>query len=219
MLNITMKDITTFWKHVDRSGECWIWTGYRVPFGYGRFGIRGRAINAHRVAWEIAYDPIPTGKHVLHKCDNPPCVRPSHLFVGTNTDNSNDKVAKGRQAFNHGTKSGMAKLDEVKVAAIKARYASGTATLAQLATEHGVSITTIDQIVIGHTWKHVGGSVRKGYAGGARNAMAALTEDQVREIRRRYTPGSSMYALAEEFGVRHNTIWRIVNRKTWRGVE
>lgn len=103
-----------FWGHVDKSDPegCWIWTGamvwsptrrkygYTTTYGYTFIGSRAdgslRMIHAHRLSWMIANGPIPEGMQVLHKCDNPPCVRPDHLFLGTKSDNSKDMVSKGR---------------------------------------------------------------------------------------------------------------------------
>ena len=86
-----------FWRYVDKSGDCWEWTGATN----GRYGhiSRGPGLGvaaAHRVSWEIHNGPIPAGLFVLHRCDNPPCVRPDHLFLGTDQDNSDDKLRKGR---------------------------------------------------------------------------------------------------------------------------
>ena len=93
---------TRFWGYVDITGEevCWPWIGARDrPNGYGRFSIkRSRAILAHRFAWILSNGPIPDGLCVLHRCDNPPCVNPAHLFLGTQADNNVDCVRKGRNA-------------------------------------------------------------------------------------------------------------------------
>jgi hypothetical protein len=90
-----------FWPKVDRNGPngCWVWTGSLGAKGYGRIGSGARGaptLLAHRVAWGFKHGPIPDGLFVCHKCDNPPCVNPEHLFLGTNRDNILDCMSKGR---------------------------------------------------------------------------------------------------------------------------
>ena len=87
-----------FWEKVRTGKGCWEWQGGRAAFGHGliHLGNGNKLVQAHRVAWELANGPIPDGLCVLHHCDNPPCVRPTHLFLGTLGDNARDMVAKGR---------------------------------------------------------------------------------------------------------------------------
>lgn len=92
--------VDRFWSKVDKTGECWEWRGAIAKSGYGHInrGRRGEGvIRCHRLSWELANQrSIPDGLYVLHKCDNPKCVRPDHLFLGTPTDNMRDMAAKGR---------------------------------------------------------------------------------------------------------------------------
>src|SRR5688500_2653189 len=85
-----------FWPKVQKSDGCWEWTGAKQPAGYGNFYFRGVVQLAHRVAWELANGPVAVGQHVLHRCDNPRCVRIEHLFLGTHADNMRDMLSKGR---------------------------------------------------------------------------------------------------------------------------
>jgi hypothetical protein len=88
-----------FWAKVDKSGECWVWTGTtkeRFGLRYGYFYANGKNVRAHRLAAEMKHGPIPEGMVVCHRCDNPPCVRPDHLWIGTRSENQTDMWLKGR---------------------------------------------------------------------------------------------------------------------------
>lgn len=87
----------TFWARVQRGPGCWTWTGRRTAFGYGELQMAGRHVTAHRLAWELTYGSIPDGQSVLHSCDNPPCCRPTHLWLGSQADNLHDMFRKGRR--------------------------------------------------------------------------------------------------------------------------
>ena len=88
-----------FWSRVEFSPHCWVWVGPTNDKGYGQIRVGGRGsrcLLVHRLSWELHYGPIPPGMCVLHHCDNPPCVRPDHLFLGTLADNNRDMYRKGR---------------------------------------------------------------------------------------------------------------------------
>lgn len=85
-----------FWDKVHKTETCWEWSGQRTAQGYGRIKIGLQPVVAHRWMWEQEYGPIPDGTLVCHHCDNPPCVRPEHLFLGTHADNAHDRNYKGR---------------------------------------------------------------------------------------------------------------------------
>ncbi len=88
-----------FWKHVHKTDSCWLWTASVNDKGYGQLfvGVGKSPLRAHRVSWELHRGLIPIGLLVLHHCDNPPCVRPDHLFLGTYKDSTQDMISKGRQ--------------------------------------------------------------------------------------------------------------------------
>jgi len=164
-----------FWSKVNKNGPtmehmdtpCWEWTAGRMSFGYGQFHrADGRGQNAHRACYDLFVKPVPDDKDVLHHCDNPPCVRPAHLYVGTDSDNRMDAIRRGRDNTACGDANGnrtrpdrvpraechgMSKLTWVKVGAIRERRATGE-TLQSLANSFGVSPGTIHAVVHNQRW-------------------------------------------------------------------
>jgi hypothetical protein len=149
--------VSDVWRHVakiDDATSCWEWTGARGTHGYGQIRtIENRSRATHRLFWEMTYGPIPHGLWVLHRCDNPPCVRPDHLFLGTPQDNHRDMVSKGRVA--RGTMKPNVKLSPAQITEIRARYASGGLRYKDLAQQFGISICLVGFIVRREKWKHV----------------------------------------------------------------
>lgn len=139
---------------------CWLWTGAPsddTPTGqYGRFRVHGVQERAHRVSWLLHKGDIPDGLHVLHRCDNPACVRPDHLFLGTNQDNVADRVAKGRSANmpHPGEAHPMRKLDEASIRSIRELYRAGERQ-SDLARAFGIDRSTVCEIVNRRKWRHV----------------------------------------------------------------
>ena len=103
----TSGQIADFWSHVEKNDGCWIWKGSKSPRGYGYFNLKKQGWRAHRISWVLHHGPIETGKIICHHCDNPSCVRPDHLFCGTDKDNLSDAARKGRMAS--GARNGMRK--------------------------------------------------------------------------------------------------------------
>jgi uncharacterized protein YcgL (UPF0745 family) len=132
---------------------CMIWKSSKRN-GYGRFIVNKKIVNAHRYSYEYFIGKIPQGMILMHKCDNPPCVRPDHLELGTYEDNARDRVSKHRHKVMNGELNGMAKLTEKDVKEIKRKLEKGY-FCEDLANEYGVHISTISKINVGKYWRHV----------------------------------------------------------------
>ncbi len=143
-----------FWSKVRKTRCCWIWTGplnkTRASFGVS---IERGTVMAHRFSYELTYGPVPKGLQVCHHCDNPACVRPDHLFLGTQADNMADMIRKGRGVC--GTKCWKAKLTPAIVRKIRKRYSQGGCSQRQLGKEFGCHPVNISHIVTRKSWKHV----------------------------------------------------------------
>lgn len=144
----------SFERQVRINGECVEWTGYVNALGYGRVRFNGRKWLTHRLAWVRAFGAIPDGFLVLHRCDNPPCVNPAHLFLGTHADNVADMIAKGRQVHPRGSDHPMAKLTECDVVAVRTRLKGGESRAA-IAASLGVSTSLVGYIEKEKIWTHV----------------------------------------------------------------
>jgi hypothetical protein len=149
---------TRFWSHVKNTDTCWWWTAAILKTGYGRFSLGvGKAVSAHRYAYEISYGPIPDGLCVCHRCDNKSCVRPSHLFLGTRLDNMQDMIRKGRQIVGvrrRGLEPVNAKLTSRDVLDIRKRFTDGESSKS-IAAEYPIHVSYIRQIAMKKCWKHL----------------------------------------------------------------
>lgn len=164
-----------FWEHVQKSEECWIWTGSISAYGYGLTCRNSKTERAHRMAYELTYGQIPEGTLVLHKCDNRACVRPDHLFLGTQSDNIKDMDNKGRRPKPHpnsgkhgnhcwakrfpekvlrGESNPRAVLCANDVRVVREMLARGESKT-RIAKTFGVTRGAIGSIYYGRTWAHI----------------------------------------------------------------
>jgi hypothetical protein len=149
------KLLLRFWSNVEKTADCWRWTGGVFSNGYGQFRLGRKKARAHRAAYELLVGNIPKDKIVCHRCDNPVCVNPEHLFLGTHADNARDRDEKGRGGFVQpapmpGEKNPSARLTAEDVLAIRAAWPR--TTQAVLAKQYGVAPTTISAVVRRETW-------------------------------------------------------------------
>lgn len=206
-MDITPSAADRFWSYVDRgdSSACWEWRAARMrqytgkdgkprgAVGYGFFGLRGKNVMAHRVAYELSAGPIPEGMFILHKCDNPPCVNPNHLAVGSASDNTRDMISKGRASIWQVPAERRARGE---------RHGSRT---------HPERLKRGDE----HPSRLHPETVRRGDGHG----MSKLTEDDVRAIRAAVASGDTHTEVAIRYGVSKGAISCVWRRVTWRHVD
>lgn len=158
---MTESDKIRFWQKVDKSGDCWEWLACKVRGGYGQFWLNDRHVYSHRISWTMHFGEIPNKMEVCHKCDNPGCVNPSHLFLGTHSDNMNDAYDKGRRIFK-GERNSYSKLTKDDVLLIrdmrkneKFKYGDKKKFCVYWANKYNVDWTTILNVINNKQWKHL----------------------------------------------------------------
>lgn len=147
--------IGRFFSKVSKGKSCWEWIGCLHEQGYGIARREGQKVLAHRLSWEIHFGKIPIGMEICHRCDNPKCVKPDHIFVGTHQDNMRDMMAKGRNADMNGEKNGNHKLNAGDIKNIRSLYTTGNYSQRELAMKFDVHQTNIGHIVRANTWMDI----------------------------------------------------------------
>lgn len=190
---------------------CIEWTGYRYKRGYGHlvFTVSGKRYSflAHRAAYVVAHPAVSDDLFICHSCDNPPCFNAAHLFAGSHSDNIADAVAKHRHR--HGESHSFAVLTEAQVIDARARYGAHEMSQDQLAARLGVSRQTMQEALVGETWRHVPGAIIPGTVHKGRK----LSADDVGDVRRWAADGIRVGEIARRFGVNSSLISMIVSGK------
>lgn len=218
MINFNAKRM---WSKIDKrtDSECWEWVGSRATTGYGILRVNYKPYLAHRLMWQFYNETaIPEKGVICHRCDNPPCCNPAHLFLGTQADNIKDAAKKGRMP--KGERHFNAAITEDDVRQI--RYFGYTnMTKRAIGKKFGISRQATTDILLKHTWGHVDpewqppASKKKGQE----HPFAKLTEDDVREIRKLSENGLSQRKIAAQFDVSRGTIEPILRGETWKHVD
>jgi hypothetical protein len=152
---IFITDEERFWSFVHKSENCWIWTGSKTTCGgYGQISLKGKPFRANRYSWILHNGSIPKGLMVCHRCDNPACVNPYHLFLGDQTKNMQDMISKKRQNIARGSRKSFSKLTDDKIKMIRNLYKNPFSSK-ELSTQFCVSKQNILDIVNRKAWKHV----------------------------------------------------------------
>lgn len=150
-----------FWSYVEKGPGCWRWLAKTDRDGYGRFWVLPKTVRSHRFAWELENGPIPHGLAICHRCDNPTCVRPDHLFLGTNLDNVRDCVRKGRRRYGVGEANPCARLTAEAVVEMRRLFFVERMKQRDIARRFGVSQAAACLAISGQRWRHVSDSFRR----------------------------------------------------------
>lgn len=220
-----------FWSSADLTANknlCWEWKRKREG-RYATFYLKGREYKAPRVAYSIFYGKDPSDLLICHKCDNPNCINPNHLFLGTEKDNSDDKIAKGREVFVKGESHPMSKLSDEDVVRIKYLCSHGASSTV-VGKEYGIGMTQVRRIVNGDSWKHLHDKASvstdsidryktKGdWAVGSRHGHSRMTEGIVLAMRADHKNGLSVGDIAKKYNIHQSGASRIINRDRWKHI-
>lgn len=216
--------VELFWSKVDKSRghgpwkDCWVWTaGQKNPEGYGGFYVRqvDNTVTCHKLAFLIAHNfglhDLPKGVVVRHLCNNPQCVRPDHLAIGTHKDNSQDMVKAGNSI--HGEKNWRCSVTAETVYAIRADWMTGGFSQTELAKKYDTTLSVVQAVVTNRTWKDP--NYTPPTHSGKRHKFSSETIEQVKRMK---ADGKSLAEITAATGVKTSQIYNIVSGRQRRGV-
>ena len=205
----TENDVIRFWKYVNKKSEneCWEFMSHRDKKGYGIFSIKHKNIKAHRFSYILVHGEIPEGLLIRHfVCDNPCCVNPSHLLIGTNADNSNDCVSKNRNR--KGKDINTCKLTEEEVLEIRRLYAERVMLVKDLSNMFGVDRHQILNVATGRSWKHIN-KLKNEFSRTEIDKLKRL--EKINKMTEAYKNGQhNISALSREYKLSRNFISKLV---------
>ncbi len=211
--------VDRFWSRVDKKGpdDCWEWNRNILKNGYGQFWC-GEPVLAHRFSYEaINGEGSARGMKVLHRCDNPPCCNPDHLFLGTSKDNMDDKHQKGRQRYIKGDECSWSKLTESDVKEIRELIAQGMVQR-RIAEKYNVHPATICYINKNASWNHNGEIRKRGQPKGEECFQSKLNSGDVLKIKELISKGISQQRIANEFDISQTLVARIKSGRAWKHI-
>jgi hypothetical protein len=214
-LELSDNFVCRYWDNVEvkTKEECWIWEGRKNSKGYGTIGYKKKRILATRTSYYYHYGKFENKLFVCHRCDNPICVNPHHLFLGNQKDNIQDMLAKGRNNPLKGSKQASSKLNEEKVSQIRSLYLNTEITEKELAIKFGVSETAIADVITNKTWKHVFGEKIIKHRG-------KYSTEEIKEIRELFAKKINYKEIMKKFDINNpNTFYAIINKVIYAWVE
>jgi Mor family transcriptional regulator len=206
-------DTDRFWRRINKTDSCWLWTGAKASMGYGVLRWLGKRVYAHRLVYELTYGPIPDGLFICHHCDNPPCCNPQHLYAGTQRDNMRDRDRRGRglKGRSRKGKPTNAKITAEIAEAIRNEPATTRKDIKRIAEKYRLHWASIYRIRNNQIWQDEARPVRTG------RHNDKITLAIARAIRQDHAAtGQSTRALGRKYGLSATGVRLILRGVRWK---